>query len=79
MNPETYNTPAQTSGFLKTFLCSAVVIWKEVMLKIGSSTPVRIEIELERLYVSEIYDGVQVVIPSRKAPCLNRLGNWNKK
>ena len=46
--------PAQVTGFLSQTLWIKAVIWKQIILNIGSTTPVSIETSLVRAYVSEI-------------------------
>ena len=62
-------TPAQSKGFLKYLRYNLAVISQHIILNIGNTTLVNIEITLLKLYVSEIYVGIQVVTPSLSIPC----------
>ena len=66
---ERQNSPVDAVRGLGIFLYIICAIRMEIIAKIGSATPVRIEISLLSEKLSFMKEGIQVVTPSLSIPC----------
>jgi len=62
-------TAEQSTGLFNFFLYKTDAICVHKTLNSGSTIPVSMEIAVPKLYVSAMYDGIQVETPSRNIPC----------
>ena len=62
-------TAEQSTGLFNFFLYKTDAICVHKTLNSGRITPVSMEIAVSKLYVSAMYDGIQVETPSRNIPC----------
>lgn len=62
-------TAEQSTGLFRRFLYKTDAICVHKTLNSGSTIPVSMETTVFKLYVSAMYDGIQVETPSRNIPC----------